>query len=336
MSEALFKSVGGRKVGLVTGADPADPESAVWNFGVTPKTAAVEEAIRAKPTLHARFPKLVGKWDGKSSINHLDAVRKVLGDQAEDIVQYQPRGTCGGRAGSGVGDVLQCVLIAMGKRAHFKRVSHAGVYYFARKLFGMLSGDWRDDDGDGVASGSVPKAMARYGLVTRDESTDAHWYGTGSDDLACQLGAGMKGELARQLEEMAKDNIITEWSPVASAQEAADGIAAGGVLIGSDSQGFTMSRDNEGCCSPRGVWQHYHFRPSINVLPSGRKVFGYFQSWGKTTPSGPQLSGHFNNCFGVDFAVQDKCIRNGDYAVVFGFPLWEVEEDKVNVDWMMA
>jgi hypothetical protein len=331
MSEELFKSVGGRKI-VRAGADPDDPDAAEWNFGVFAKTQEVDDAIRAKPSLHSRFPKLIGKWDGSTTVNHYDAVKKVLGDKADDLIQYQPRGTCGGRSGSGSCDVLQCILIALGKRAKFKRVSHAGVYYFARKLYGMIEGNWQDDNYDGVASGSVPKAMAKYGLVTRDESKDEKWYGQGSDDLACQLGAGMHKDLAKELEELAKDNIITEWSPVNSAQEAADGIAAGGVLVGSDSQGFTMTRDRDGFCQPRGTWHHYHFRVSVGKF-NGRKGFGYWQSWGRTTPSGPLLPGHPGNCFGVEWDVQDRCIRKGDYAVIFGFPLWEIEEDKVNVDW---
>jgi hypothetical protein len=332
MDEELLKQAGGRKVVLL-GADPDDPASVAWNFGIVPQPPTLTNVINAKPTFHQRFPKLQGKWDGKTSINHYKAVEKVLGSKAEDLIQYQPRGTCGGRSGSAAADFVQCILIAAGKRTEFKRVSHAGLYYHARKLYGMLNGSWTNDNNDGVASGSIPEAMAKCGLVHRTEVGDSAYYGDGSDDLACKLGAGDMDDLARKIDELAKDNIVTEWTPIGSAAEAADAISAGGIIIGSDSRGFSMSRDNEGCCSPRGTWYHYHVRCGVEVLPSGRKVFPYWQSWGKSTPSGPRLPGYPGNVFGVDWTVQDQVIKRGDYAAVFGFPVFDIEEDKVNVSW---
>jgi hypothetical protein len=327
-----FTAVGGRKV-VNFGADPNDPAAVAWNFGIVPKTADVDQMIQAKPTFHQRFPKMQGKWDGKTSVNHWKAVEKVLGAKAEDLIQYQPRGTCGGRSGSATCDLVQCILIAAGKRVEFKRVSHAGLYYHARKLYNMLNGSWTNDNNDGVASGSIPEAMAKMGLVHREEVGDTRYYGEGSDDLACKLGAGQMTDLARKIDDLAKDNIVTEWTPVTSAAEAADAIASGGIIVGSDSRGFTMSRDAEGCCSPRGTWHHYHVRCGVEVLPSGRKVFAYYQSWGRTTPSGPRLPGYPGNVFGVDWNVQDQTIRSGEYAAVFGFPPFEIEEDKINVTW---
>lgn len=333
MSEAVLKACGGRKI-VLAGADPNDPANEVWNFGINPATPDVVQLIQEKPTFHARFPKLVGKWDGKSTVNHYLAAQKVLREKSEDLIQYQPRGTCGGRAGSATGDLVQCVLIAAGQGGTFTRVSHAAVYYAARKLYGMLGGNWRDDGNDGVANGAVPEALKKVtGYVGREEIGDTNYYGEGSDDLACKLGAGMLPDVAQKILSLGSDNLV-EWFPVKSAAEAADGIAAGGILIGSDNQGFTMTRDGDGFCSPRGQWAHYHTRCSINVLSNGRKGFGYWQSWSRDTPSGTRLQGHPGNCFGVDFDVQDRCIRSGSYAIVTGFPLWKLEDDKVNVDWI--
>lgn len=328
----VFMAAGGRKTVLM-GADPSDPANIVWNFGLTPKTEEVDNLIRSKPSLHAQFPAMAGKWDGKATVNHWDAIRKVLGDKAEDLIQYQPRGTCGGRAGSFTVDAVQCVLIASGKRAKFKRSSHAFLYWQARKKYGMDRGNPNDEGSDGVASGSIPEILTTVGVDTRDETGDVNGYGTGSDNLACQWGAGrIDSSLARQLEQYATDNVITEWSPVTSAQELADGIAAGGIGIGSDMQGFTMSRDSAGFCRPTGQWAHYQVRVSVGVW-GGRKGFGYNQSWGKTTPSGTMLPGHPGNCFGVDFDVQDRIIKSGEWAVVFGLPLWELESGGQDIPW---
>lgn len=311
------------------------PQDLTWNFGVKPAPAVVEQMIAEKPTMHARLPALVGAWDGTTVVNHWDAVRKVLGANAEDLIQYQPRGTCGGRAGSFTIDMVQCIMIAAGKRAKFHRASHAWVYWQARKKYGMDRGNPSDDNNDGVASGSVPEILSTVGVDNRDETGDTNAYGQGSDDLACQWGCGkISSDLAKKLEDLAKDNVIDSWHPVKSAQELADGIAAGGVGIGSDNQGFTMQRDSNGFCRMSGTWSHYQVRCSVGVW-GGVKGFGYNQSWGKTTPSGPLLPGHPGNCFGVRFEDQDRIIKSGDWAVVFGFPLWELENGPVDLSWVV-
>lgn len=332
MSDALFMKAGGRKSHLF-GADPNDPASVTWNFGIFAKPPELIRKIESRPTFYERFPKLKGKWDGKTTINHFAAADKILGDKATDLIQYQPRGTCGGRAGSATGDFVQLVMKAAGKPLKFKRTSHAAVYYGARKLYNMLEGRWNDDSQDGVASGAVPEALSKLsGYVGRDECGDEKYYGAGSDDLACKLGAGMMTDVAEKILVAGEDNKLADWAVVNSAAEAADGIAAGGILIGSDSQGFTMARDKNGFCSPSGIWYHYHTRVSVGVW-GGRKGFGYWQSWGNNAPSGTALKDHPGNCFAVDWETQDRCIKNGDYAIVFGFNPIEMEEDKIVVDW---
>lgn len=339
-NEELFKSLGGQSTVLV-GSDPSDPNNVIWNFGVQPPTQAVENLIQSKPSLYARFPAMKGKWDGKSTVNHWNAINQVAKEQGFnplDLVHYQPRGTCGARAGAFAGETIQCVRIAAGEDAKFRRVSHAAVYFTARKLYGMLKGDWRDERNDGVASGSVPEALAKMGYVRRDENGDAKWYGEGSDDLACQLGAGMHPDLQKKILEFGSDNLVTEWSPVYSAQELADGIAAGGIGIGSDAQGFTMTRDADGFCRPSGVWYHYHIRCSVGLFGrnKNRKGFGYNQSWSLQNPDGPLLEGHPSNCFGVDWDYQDRLCKSGKYAVLFGFPLWELEQGGKDIPWIFS
>jgi hypothetical protein len=317
----LLTSVGGvRIVNGITG-DPA------WNFGVVNPGQIVTESATA-PSLYDMFPKLRGKWDGKTSISHHRAVEKVLGKFMP--AHNQPKGTCGGRAGSRALEILQCILIAMGKRAKFKYVSHAWAYFLARREFNMLGG------GDGVADGSIPPVLAKYGAIHRDECPDKSMAGAGSDDLAAKWGGGgLRGDELKEYEALAGDNIATVTAKIRSAEELADAIAAGGVAICSDDQGYSMTRDAEGICKPQGTWYHYHVRSGVRVTPSGRKAFDYDQSWGDTTPSGPPLPGCPGNCFGVDWNVQDKLCKSGSVHVAFGFDLWDLENDNINIDWLI-
>lgn len=313
----------------IAGSMPGDPDSVLsWNFGVVPPTPKTIMATGAA-TLYEVFPKIKGKWDGKTTVNHHDAVRKVLGKNLP--AQYQRRGTCGGRGGSRGAEILQCVLIATGKRAHFKPVSHAWLYYLARREYDMLGG------GDGVAGGSIPPMLEKYGALNREECGDTDYNSPNTDDIAVSWGGGSldRTTAAKYIQE-ASDNVVTARLRVKSAQELADGIAAGGVGIGSDSQGYTMTRDSEGVCGPSGSWSHYHARSGIRLMPSSRKVFQYDQSWGDTLPSGPLLAGCPGNVFGVEWSVQDSCCRNGEWDVVFGFDLWDIENDKIDLDWIFT
>lgn len=330
--DELLKNYGGQK-GILFGSDPNDPANVTWNFGVNPTPDVLKTTLAGTPTLYNLAPKIQGKWDGVTEINHFAAAVKALGnDKALDLIQYQPRGTCGGRSGSAAGDFVQCIEIASGKDAKFHRVSHAAIYYAARKLYNMLGGSWQNDRNDGVASGSVPEALSKVaGYVQREEIGDTNGYGDGSDDLACKLGAGLLPEIAAEIMKDGADNFIT-WAPVNSAAEMADGIAAGGIGIISDSRGYSMSRDRDGYCAARGTWYHYHIR--VGVRPQNkRKGFAYWQSWGRETPGGIALPGYPNNVFGVDWATDDANCRNGDAAVIFGFPLWELQEGGRDITW---
>lgn len=335
MSAEIFKAHGGRPI-LPMGArsiDEVHPLDVTWNFGIAPSTNESTAMVQATPTFKSALPNLVGAWDGTTNVNHHDAVRKVLG---KDIrAQKQPRGTCGGRAGSRSSEILQCILIATGQRAKFHYVSHAAIYYAARKKYGMLRGNPNDDSLDGVAQGSVPEILGEFGLVTRDADGDANDYGDGSDDLACKWGAGViDAATAQHLASLGAEAIVTKKVRAESAQDCADGLAAGGVVCQADGQGYTMERDDEGFCSPQGTWQHYQTRSGVRRTPRGRKGFDYNQSWGDDAPSGPLLPGCPSNCFGVDWDVQDQLCHDGVVDILFAFPLWDLEKGPVDLPWV--
>lgn len=56
------------------------------------------------------------------------------------------------------------------------------------------------------------------------------------------------------------------------------------VIVCSD-QGFTMTRDADGFCSPQGSWSHCMLIAGKRV--TGRKGYLICQSWGPDVPSGP-------------------------------------------------
>jgi hypothetical protein len=333
----FFRSKGGVLVPrkrLMSATDcGVDGESCSWNFGLVHVQEVKNERMRSTPGFYDRFPKLQGKWDGTSTVNHHDAVLKALGKHMP--AHNQPRGTCGGRAGARSLELLQCVLIASGVRAEFHYVSHAAIYMFARMKYDMANGSPSDENNDGVAGGSVPEILGEVGVIHRDESEDKSMAGQGSDDVACTWGAG-KIDPAKlsAIKEMARDNIVTAKVRLRSAQECADLLASGGIICQSDMQGYSMKRDAEGVCRAQGEWAHYQVRSGVRVTPSGRKVFQYDQSWGDDTPQGPPLPGCPGNVFGVEWSVQDRLCRTGEVDGILGFDLWKLENNDFDLEWI--
>ena len=219
---------------------------------------------------------------------------------------------CGGHAGSRGLEILQCVQIATGGREEYKPISHAWPYFLARKEFGMLG------RGEGVAGGSVPPVLAKYGALHRDESGDPS---ESDDGLAQQWG---RSGAPNNLFQLALDNIVQHAALARNVEELADGLASGAVGIVSDMHGFAMERDSEGFCARRGQWAHYHVFSGVVVTPRGRKGIVYDQSWGEGVPGGPLLPGWPSNCFAIDFDAADDICKREDCHLVTGFDGWKL------------
>lgn len=329
MADIDYRTVGG-VLFVRDGGDRNNPDDVIWNFGVMGRPGIQGPCVADNaPNLYDVAPHIQGAWDGKSSVCCHDAARKVLGKPMPP--QHQPRGTCGGRTGKMAGQLMQCVLIAAGRVATYHPVSHAWLYYLARREYGMLG------SGDGVPDGSIPPVMAKYGLLHAEEAGDTRDYGDGSDDLAARWG-GRSGA-PREMFDLAEDNKVSATLvKVRSLQELCDGYAAGGVGLVSSMRGFAMTRDADGYCAARGSWAHYMTGSGFTVANDSRDIYEKVrpvkdQSWGRNTPSGPQVEeGRWPDfSFATDGRVVERdMIRNGSFHLIFGFELWD--ESKV-INW---
>jgi hypothetical protein len=288
-----------------------EPPEVSYNFGVQqgmprPMIQGYREQSGAKA------------WDGVTNVSAWEVFRQVTG--ADLPAQNQPRGTCVGRGCSGAGNLLQTTLIARGSAFEYKPLSHAWLYGGARARGGMLN-SWED--------GAIGRYAALWGkekgvlfqseaVDPKSGKADVNYYGKGSDDIAVQWG--YYGPPSEHLD-LAKDNPFKEVASCQSADDAASVISNFGVVTIASDQGFTMTRDADGFCAPKGTWFHQMYLAAVGNW-NGRRGFGCGQSWGVNTPNGPKLVGCPDYVFGIDWNVADKMLKQRDSEAISAFAGW--------------
>lgn len=277
-----------------------DPQIA-WNFGLRPN-------ISTMPTFAQKAPRLMDRWDGKTSVSLWELGKRLTG--AFLPAQRQDRGTCVSRGWSLACNLRQYAQIAAGKREKFQRVSHAVIYGGSREVGGMLGG------GDGSFGEAAAKWVSKGGLCTIEEVDDEYT----SDVKAIQYGSrGVPADLKK----LAIDNLVTDVAMVTSFEEAANAIWSGRPVPVCSDQGFTMTRDADGFCRPSGTWNHCMLFGAVVVLPSGQRGLGCGQSWGQNTPSGPLLLNCPDYVFGVEESVVNRMLGQRDSFTVNDVDGWD-------------
>jgi hypothetical protein len=128
--------------------------------------------------------------------------------------------------------------------------------------------------------------------------------------------------LPDDLEPEARRYPVKTVSLVKSFDEARAALGNGYPVAVCSDQGFSMSRDAEGFCSPRGTW--HHCMCFIGVTVGRRPGLCCVQSWGPQTPGGPIGIGDHPACaFWVEADVADRMLAQGDswaLSAFAGFP----------------
>lgn len=302
MSALDLTTVGGRLL---------SPEDG-WHLGLVSSTPAWDFGFRradpviqaSTPDLYEVAPHLEGAWDGRTPISLWEYTRQIDGywPRGEYLpAQRQTIGSCVGRGLSGALNVLEAVMIALrGRSLRWMPISHAACYALAREFSGIKGYS------DGAIGADAARAAAKWGTVYQEEAGDPSY---DSDDLAREWGARW---VPSRIKDLARDNLVRAITKVTSARQAADLIATGRTITIASDQGFGMTRDREGVCRAQGSWMHQMYLAAVMVTPSGRKVFGCGQSWGRNVPDGPQLPGCPDYVFGIEWDVVDRMLGQGD------------------------
>ncbi|MBV8221990.1 MAG: hypothetical protein JO293_01355 [Candidatus Eremiobacteraeota bacterium] len=194
-------------------------------------------------------------------------------------------------------DLLQCIEICFGEPAEYRETDTEFLYGESRKLAGML-GFW-----DGSYGAAAVKAMLQVGTVSREMLGSD---GTYSGQRAKSWGlhgppTAVEAQAAPyKLGSVAK---ITTWDELVAA------LWNGSPVTICSNQGFTLERDSQGFCSPRGTWGHCMFIAGVRFDRKGALIV---QSWGPTLPSGPLDLDQPSFSFWAERPVIESILAAGD------------------------
>lgn len=184
----------------------------------------------------------------------------------------------------------------------YEECATESVYAFSRVEVGGQRGSYSD----GSVGAWAAKAMTNYGTLTRPALKRAGLDPNYDPKRAKTWGA--KG-VPDELEPEAKLHPFKIMSLVKSFKEAATLIQSGKPVVVCSNRGFTMTRDKQGFCAPRGTWHHCMIFVGVRF---DRPGLCCSQSWGKNTPKGPLDLGQPDNTFWVDENVVDYMLRQND------------------------
>lgn len=266
--------------------------------------AAVEAVLSTmpRPLFADAAGWIAGTGEGQTALLY-KALKEVHGDYLYDPAQEI--GCCVGRGFASGVDVLACVEIAIGRQAEaFKPTSHEAIYGLAREIGNFLAPVGRD----GAVGAWAAKAVSQHGTVSREV------VGPYSDRRAGEWGHRGVPQAVKDV--LGKHKVGTA-SLAKSWEEVRDALANGYTVVPCSDQGFTMERDAQGFCRPKGQWMHCML--FVGVRDGDRPGACVLQSWGRNNPTGPRVMDQPENSFWADAAVVDRMAKQGDTWALSNF-----------------
>jgi hypothetical protein len=254
------------------------------------------------PLFAAAAPYLKGSGAGKTTLLYR-AFKDVNGGSYIDY----PAQTIGDCVSHGFGhgiDLLEAVQICLGKKAEqFHQTATEAVYGMARVDIGG-----EHSYQDGAVGAWAAKAVSTIGTVDRDivgpyDGNRAKTWGARGVPAAIKAKAGQ--------------HKVKTTSLVASTDDLDDALANGYPVPVCSNQGFTLTRDANGFCRPRGTWGHCML--VCGVRKDDTPGYCIFQSWGPQMPSGPLSLDQPPNSFWIETDVMESMLDCQDSWSLSGF-----------------
>ncbi len=258
-----------------------------------PRRHAVAASIG--PPLSQLAPNLMGDYGDDTDVL-LYRAWKDVNNQAYFNYPAQTIGDCESHGNGHGHDLLEAVDISIsGVGAKWKETDTEALYALGREAGDMLGG------GDGCYGAAMVKAMTTMGMLPREMigPYDGHraktWGNTGLPaDLKTKAAAYKLGAAA----------MVRGWDELVAAFRSLSPVPV------SSNQGFVMTRDADGFCTPKGSWSHCMLICGIRF--GTRPGACIMQSWGMNVPDGPLALDQPPNSFWVDRDVVDRMLGMKD------------------------
>jgi len=262
----------------------------------SPEEVGRQLATLRRPLFAQAAPQLSGSGTDRTSLLY-KAFKDVNGGAYIDY----PAQTIGDCVSHGFGhgvDLLEAVQIAVGHKTElFHQTATEAVYGLARVDIGGEQGSYSD----GAVGAWAAKAVSTIGTVDRDV------VGPYSGQRAKEWGArGLPAEVRAK----ATDHKAKSVSLVSTYEELEDALANGYPVPVCSNRGFTLERDEDGFCRPRGTWGHCML--IVGVRADNRPGACIFQSWGSRTPTGPLALDQPPNSFWAEREVVGSMLAMQD------------------------
>lgn len=240
-----------------------------------------------RPLFAGAAPDLRGAGSEKTVLLY-KAFKEVNGGSYFDY-PAQAIGDCVSHGFGHAVDLLSAVQIATGRADEvFTPTATEALYGMARVDIGGQLGSYAD----GAIGAWAAKAVSTIGTVGRPV--------VGPYDGRRARDWGARG-VPPEYKGLASAHKVRTVSLVQTYEELEDALANGYPVPVCSNQGFTLRRDEDGFCEPRGMWTHCML---IVGVRSGRRPGAcIFQSWGPSLPVGPRTLDQPPNSFWADREV---------------------------------
>lgn len=274
---------------------------------------AVAEIVGAMRPVFADLTPVKDSGAGKTALHYL-AQRAVRGEYL--YYPAQARGTCVGRSGGQICDLLMDLAVAGGELSGERgRASYASCYAGARVETGygpMVA--------DGATGAGLMKWLTIWGMLEaiKYTNTDGTVIDLSAEDdaLACKWGGRREG-VPDWLEPYAKAHPVLKAVPWSTYEELRDGLYGGGVAVLCCNTLFSIDRDSEGFSKPGG--RGGHATPIVAVDDEYKRpgVLIDYRSWGKYG-SGSKRNDQPDSTTWVDADYVNQVGKSGDNWLYVG------------------
>lgn len=209
-------------------------------------------------------------------------------------------------------NLIQAIMIATGSPVEYQEHATEVIYALSRCEVGQ---QWNSYE-DGSVGAWAAKAVAQYGTLSRNQLESVLGPGKGKYDPNRAKLWGAKG-LPDALEPLARQHLIKTVSMVTTVEDAVSALQNGYPIAICSNRGFTMTRDQDGFCLPRGTWNHCMI--AIAYRSGSRPGVLILQSWGPNTPNGPLALEQPDNSFWCDLNTFEYILKQRDSFTASGY-----------------